>query len=324
MDWGAGLSLVLTTAFFGWLILAYSRNSVVAPSNVADDREDQPYTVFTTAFDIVARGREVSRILAIQPHSNYSPNGTKISRVNHRISAAIDTYDQSKSGELEKLRACATVLAEQTAIILLIDQSGSMCNKIVPIAGQVLLLAEELERAGVRTAILGFTTASWKGGNSRLAWLKSGRPEYPGRLCDLLHVVYKDFDRPMEKIDWEAMLDARALRENVDGEAIIWASQMLAERPEPDKRLIVVSDGAPVDDSTIAENGELYLPRHLREVVSQLECKGSTRPALIDLDNHAPSRFSTRIALESERGLVSGFLQLLETQNEAGYSTSRS
>jgi cobaltochelatase CobT len=320
MNWGAGLTIALTVAFFGWLIWASFRGPSRRRPKPADDRPDQIYSAYTSNFDVIARGREVPLLTASQIYANHAPTGTRVPRLDRRISAATGAYENARTETREALMDAISSLTDRMAITLLIDQSGSMCNKIVPVAGQIRFLGEELQTAGIPVEILGFTTTSWKGGRSRQAWIESGKPQYPGRLSDLLHVIYKEFEIEMNQEDWEGMLDARALRENIDGEAIHWAAQRLMLRPEADKRLIVISDGAPVDDSTIMENGTQFLPRHLKEVVTEIERNNMLRLALIDLDDYESSCFNTRITLENEGELVGGFVQAMEAMNKAAKS----
>jgi cobaltochelatase CobT len=157
-----------------------------------------------------------------------------------------------------------------TVVTLLIDNSGSMRGRPIAIAaicGDIL--ARTLERCGVQTEILGFTTRGWKGGQSREAWLAAGRPAHPGRLNDLRHIVYKRADEPYRRArkNLGLMMREGLLKENIDGEALLWAHNRLIARPEERRILMVISDGAPVDDSTASANGGSYLERHLRSVI---------------------------------------------------------
>jgi cobaltochelatase CobT len=161
-----------------------------------------------------------------------------------------------------------------TAVTLLLDCSGSMRGlPIATAAGCAELLAAVLERCGVRVEILGFTTRQWRGGQTREKWLADGRPEHPGRLTDLLHIVYKRGDVSWRRArrNMTAMLDEKLLKENVDGEALLFAHERLRRRPEPRRILMVISDGAPLDDATLAANDPGYLDRHLRAVIQDIE-----------------------------------------------------
>ncbi len=161
-----------------------------------------------------------------------------------------------------------------TVVSLLIDNSGSMRGRPIGIAAMSAdILAQTLERCGVKVEILGFTTRTWKGGRSREKWLASGKPATPGRLNDLRHIVYKSADMPWRRArrSLGLMLREGLLKENIDGEALLWAHERLIGRPEQRRILMVISDGAPVDDSTLSVNSGNYLERHLREVIDKIE-----------------------------------------------------
>ncbi len=161
-----------------------------------------------------------------------------------------------------------------TVVTLLIDNSGSMRGRPISIAAiSADIMARTLERCGVKTEILGFTTRAWKGGQAREAWLAAGRPAGPGRLNDLRHILYKAADEPWRraKKSLGLMMREGLLKENIDGEALIWAHSRLIARPEDRKILMVISDGAPVDDSTLSVNNGAYLERHLRQVIGWIE-----------------------------------------------------
>ena len=163
---------------------------------------------------------------------------------------------------------------KDTIVTLLIDNSGSMRGRpIVSAMACADILAKTLEQCGVRVEILGFTTAEWKGGKARAAWQKAGGPKNPGRLNDLLHIIYKSADEPWRRAKRNLSLALKdgILKENIDGEAILWAYSRLFSRPESRKILMVISDGAPVDDSTISTNNTNYLDLHLRQVVKKVE-----------------------------------------------------
>jgi len=161
-----------------------------------------------------------------------------------------------------------------TVVSLLIDNSGSMRGRPIGIAAMSAdILAQTLERCGVKVEILGFTTRTWKGGRSREKWLSDSKPTSPGRLNDLRHIVYKAADAPWRRArkSLGLMLREGLLKENIDGEALLWAHDRLINRPEQRKILMVISDGAPVDDSTLSVNSGNYLERHLRDVIGWIE-----------------------------------------------------
>jgi cobaltochelatase CobT len=161
-----------------------------------------------------------------------------------------------------------------TVVTLLIDNSGSMRGRPIMVAAVCAdILARTLERCGVKVEILGFTTRAWKGGQAREDWLKAGKPPAPGRLNDLRHIVYKSADAPWRRArkNLGLMMREGLLKENIDGEALIWAHHRIIGRPEQRRILMVISDGAPVDDSTLSVNSGHYLERHLRTVISEIE-----------------------------------------------------
>lgn len=161
-----------------------------------------------------------------------------------------------------------------TAVSLLVDNSGSMQGRPITVAALAAeVLARTLERCGVSVEILGFTTADWKGGEARRLWERSGRPQNPGRVNDLRHIVYKAAAVPWRRAraNLGAMISGELLRENIDGEALAWAHRRLRRRHEQRRILLVVSDGAPADESTLSLNPADYLDRHLREVVARME-----------------------------------------------------
>ncbi|MFD0915077.1 cobaltochelatase subunit CobT [Pseudahrensia aquimaris] len=161
-----------------------------------------------------------------------------------------------------------------TVVTLLLDNSGSMRGRPITVAATCAdILARTLERCGVKVEILGFTTKAWKGGQSREAWLKAGKPANPGRLNDLRHIIYKSADAPWRRArrNLGLMMREGLLKENIDGEALDWAHQRLLARPEQRKILMMISDGAPVDDSTLSVNPGNYLERHLRFVIEEIE-----------------------------------------------------
>src|SRR5919206_1303657 len=161
-----------------------------------------------------------------------------------------------------------------TVVTLLLDNSGSMRGRPITVAATCAdILARTLERCGVKVEILGFTTRAWKGGQSREMWLQNGKPGNPGRLNDLRHIVYKSADAPWRRArkNLGLMMREGLLKENIDGEALDWAHKRLLGRPEERRILMVISDGAPVDDSTLSVNPGNYLEKHLREVIHEIE-----------------------------------------------------
>ena len=183
-----------------------------------------------------------------------------------------------------------------TVVSLLIDTSGSMRGRPITVAAMCSdILARTLERCAVKTEILGFTTRAWKGGQSREKWVQDGKPRNPGRLNDLRHVVYKAADAPWRRArkNLGLMLREGLLKENIDGEALEWAYKRLRTRPEHRRILMVISDGAPVDDSTLSVNPGNYLERHLRKVIADIEGRGDVELIAIGI-GHDVTRYYRR------------------------------
>ena len=183
-----------------------------------------------------------------------------------------------------------------TVVTLLLDNSGSMRGRPIMVAAMCAdILGRTMERCAVKTEILGFTTRAWKGGQSREKWTMDGKPAHPGRLNDLRHIVYKAADEPWRraKKNLGLMMREGLLKENIDGEALMWAHNRLMARPEQRKILMVISDGAPVDDSTLSVNSGNYLERHLRRVIDEIEGKSSVELTAIGI-GHDVTRYYKR------------------------------
>lgn len=193
-----------------------------------------------------------------------------------------------------------------TVVTLLVDNSGSMRGR--PIATAAIcgdILARTLERCGVKVEVLGFTTRTWKGGQSRVKWLQEGRPPHPGRLNDLRHIIYKPADTPWRRArrNLGLMLREGILKENIDGESLLWAWQRLKHRPENRRILMVISDGAPVDDTTSTVNGPDYLDQHLRRVITQLESDKSAELLAIGIGHDVTRYYDDSVTIGSAEDL---------------------
>jgi len=183
-----------------------------------------------------------------------------------------------------------------TVVTLLIDNSGSMRGRPITVAATCAdILARTLERCGVKVEILGFTTKAWKGGQARENWLANGKPQTPGRLNDLRHIIYKSADAPWRRVrpNLGLMMREGLLKENIDGEALIWAHNRLLARREQRRILMMISDGAPVDDSTLSVNPGNYLERHLRAVIEQIETRSPVELLAIGI-GHDVTRYYRR------------------------------
>jgi cobaltochelatase CobT len=208
-----------------------------------------------------------------------------------------------------------------TVVTLLLDNSGSMRGRPITLAAiSADILARTLERCGVKTEILGFTTRAWKGGLSRDAWVKAGKTPLPGRLNDLRHIIYKAADAPWRhaKRNLGLMLREGLLKENIDGEALLWAHARLAARPEQRRILMVISDGAPVDDSTLSVNPGNYLEQHLRAVIDWIETRSDVELTAIGI-GHDVTRYYRRAVTISDSEQLGNVMmeQLAELFDEA-------
>jgi cobaltochelatase CobT len=195
-----------------------------------------------------------------------------------------------------------------TVVSLLIDNSGSMRGRPIAVAAMSAdILARTLERCGVKVEVLGFTTKAWKGGQSREKWVADGKPPMPGRLNDLRHIIYKAADTPWRRArkNLGLMLKEGLLKENIDGEALMWAHNRLLGRPEQRRIVLVISDGAPVDDSTLSVNNGSYLERHLREVIQWIETSSPVELVAIGI-GHDVTRYYRRAVTISDAEELGG------------------
>ena len=195
-----------------------------------------------------------------------------------------------------------------TVVTILLDNSGSMRGRPISIAAICAdVLTRTLERCQVKCEILGFTTRAWKGGKSRESWLINDRPERPGRLNDLRHIIYKSADDPWRRVrpNLGLMMKEGLLKENIDGEALEWAHRRLCARNEARRILMVISDGAPVDDSTLSVNSANYLEKHLRDVIAMIERRGAVELSAIGI-GHDVTRYYNRAVTITDAEQLAG------------------
>ena len=217
-----------------------------------------------------------------------------------------------------------------TVVTLVIDNSGSMRGRPITVAASCAdILARTLERCGVKVEILGFTTKAWKGGQSREKWLAGGKPPAPGRLNDLRHIIYKSADAPWRRArrNLGLMMREGLLKENIDGEALMWAHNRLIGRREQRKILMMISDGAPVDDSTLSVNPGNYLERHLRAVIEQIETRSPVELLAIGI-GHDVTRYYRRAVTIVDADELAGAMteqlaSLFEEQPSGGSGRAR-
>jgi len=280
------------------------------------------YKVFTTRFDEIVEADELcdeEELARLRSYLDQQMAGLQnvVTRLANRLQRRLLAqqarswdFDQEE-GLLDAARLARVVVNpghslsykierdtqfKDTVVSLLIDNSGSMRGRPIAIAAICAdILARTLERCGVQTEILGFTTRGWKGGQSREAWLADGRPPSPGRLNDLRHIIYKRADEPYRhaRRHLGLMMREGLLKENIDGEALLWAHNRLIARPEERRILMVISDGAPVDDSTASANGGSYLERHLRQVIEWIEKRSTVELIAIGI-GHDVTRYYER------------------------------
>ena len=261
---------------------------------------DPNYKVYTTEFDEEITAEELAEPVELERLRAYldqqlEPLKGAVSRLANRLQRRL-MAQQNRSwdfdleeGILDAARLARVVANpttplsfkqekdtefRDTVVTLLIDNSGSMRGRPISIAAICAdVLARTLERCQVKVEILGFTTRAWKGGRSREKWLENGRPASPGRLNDLRHIIYKSADAPWRRArpNLGLMMPEGLLKENIDGEALEWAQRRLLARPEARRILMVISDGAPVDDSTLSVNPASILEKHLRDVIAMIE-----------------------------------------------------
>ncbi|MEM9225263.1 MAG: cobaltochelatase subunit CobT, partial [Pseudomonadota bacterium] len=287
-----------------------------------DERPDFVYKAFTKANDEVAQApdlcdaEELERLRSYLDHQLEGLQGAVAKLANKLQRRLMAQQNRSWSFDLEEgvldTARLTRVITDPTAplsfkqeddsnfrdtvVTLLLDNSGSMRGRPIMVAALCAdILARTLERCGVKVEILGFTTKAWKGGLSREDWVKAGKPAGPGRLNDLRHIVYKSADAPWRRArrNLGLMMREGLLKENIDGEALLWAHDRLLARHEQRKILMVISDGAPVDDSTLSVNIGNYLERHLRQVIEELETRSPIELIAIGI-GHDVTRYYKR------------------------------
>ncbi|MCY7398531.1 MAG: cobaltochelatase subunit CobT [Sphingomonas bacterium] len=306
------------------------------------DEPSSNYAPFTTRFDETVAAadlcdeEELARLRAYLDHQMASLSGV-VTRLANRLQRRLMAqqarswdFDQEE-GLLDAARLARVVVSpshnlsykieretefRDTVVSLLIDNSGSMRGRPISIAAMCGdILARTLERCGVTSEILGFTTRAWKGGQSREAWLAEGRPATPGRLNDLRHIVYKRADEPYRhaRKSLGLMMREGLLKENIDGEALLWAHRRLLARPEERRILMVISDGAPVDDSTASANGGTYLERHLRQVIGWIETKSNVELSAIGIGHDVTRYYSRAVTIMDAEQLGGALIEQLAT-----------
>jgi cobaltochelatase CobT len=298
------------------------------------------YKAFTTRFDEIVESAELcdeEELGRLRAYLDQQMGGLQnvVTRLANRLQRRLMAqqarswdFDQEE-GLLDAARLARVVVSpghslsykieretdfKDTVVSLLIDNSGSMRGRPIAIAAICAdILARTLERCGVATEILGFTTRGWKGGQSREAWLSAGRPPSPGRLNDLRHIIYKRADEPYRRArrNLGLMMREGLLKENIDGEALLWAHNRLIMRPEERRILMVISDGAPVDDSTASANGGSYLERHLRQVIEWIEKRSSVELIAIGIGHDVTRYYGRAVTIMDADQLAGAMMEQL-------------
>ena len=260
----------------------------------------QDYRVYTAEFDRIIHGDELPAVFGPEHEATLQVKASEVDPALSRWRAA------AEPAAVEAARAHASKHSvddlKDTVACLLLDHSGSLRGQPAILATAIAeIVADYWSRIGIRYEILGFTTSSWKGGRSREKWIASGRPSNPGRLCDLLQIVYRTADDqyPGAPRSIRNLMREELTKENVDGEAIAWAAGRLRNRHEARKILVVVSDGGPVDDSTLAANAPDYLDRHLRKVTASINEAGDIWLVGIGLDHDVARYYARHRSIES-------------------------
>ena len=275
-------------------------DSIAYPNNQFKSNKEKDYSIYTTNFDEIIDAKDLvtndeSLRLRNQLDNLIKPHIPTIGKLANRLQRLLLAKQNTNwnfnldEGMLDNARLHRIIANprfplsfkqetendfKDTVVTLLIDNSGSMRGRSISLAAICAdIIGSTLERCQVKTEILGFTTKHWKGGDSKKMWIINGNTSNPGRLNDIRHIVYKSADNSWRRSRkyFGAMLREGLLKENIDGEALSWSHERLLKRQEERKILIVISDGAPVDDSTLSANREDFLDNHLREIISQIE-----------------------------------------------------
>ncbi len=284
----------------------------------APESDDTPYSVYTREFDREVPATDLNAVL-----------GAPTADIAAGWEAAWSAFDGALQGwktrhQLAALEASTRLRAAltdaeraDTVVTLLIDHSGSMRGQSILLAAAAADVAQNfVSQLGATVEVLGFTTVSWKGGKSRRRWRRRGRrPTRPGRLCDLLHIIYRSADDIRASgAGWtfRPMLRPDMLKENVDGEALEWAAARLRACPQTRKVMLVISDGAPVDDSTLLANGPNILARHLSEVIARLTTDGDITLAAIGVGVDVSRYYPRNTTVHTPEDLGAAMLEALE------------
>ena len=307
---------------------------------------DPEYTVYMTDFDEEIRAEDLAEPAELERLRAYldqqlEPLKGAVSRLANKLQRRLQAQQNRswlfdlEEGTLDAGRLARVVVSpttplsfkqekdtefRDTCVTLLIDNSGSMRGRPISIAAICAdVLARTLERCGVKVEILGFTTRAWKGGQSREKWLAAGRSQTPGRLNDLRHIIYKSADAPWRRVrpNLGLMMKEGLLKENIDGEALEWAYRRMMARAEARKVLMVISDGAPVDDSTLSVNPANYLEKHLRDVIAMIERRRAVELIAIGIGHDVTRYYGRAVTITDVEQLAGAMTEQLAGLFEA-------
>ena len=305
-----------------------------------DQTNYEDYKIFTSQFDEVVNAIELatpeeSQRLRLQLDQLIAPHQTTIGKLANRLQRLLQAQQNrswnynleeglldtaqlhrviTRPGDPLSFKQESESKFKDTVVSLLIDSSGSMRGRsmtLAAICGDII--GSTLERCYVKTELLGFTTKHWKGGESRKAWVNQGSPSSPGRLNDLRHIIFKSAEDNFRKArkSFGIMLREGLLKENVDGEALAWAHQRLSKRNEERKILIVISDGAPVDDSTLSTNHSNFLDNHLRQIIHTIETQSNVELLAIGIGHDVTKYYDKSITINRAEELAEALLDKL-------------
>lgn len=307
---------------------------------------DPSYTVYTQDFDEEIRAEDLAEPAELERLRAYldqqlEPLKGAVSRLANKLQRRLQAQQNRSwlfdleegtldAGRLARVVANPTTPLSfkqekdtefrDTCVTLLLDNSGSMRGRPISIAAICAdVLARTLERCSVKVEILGFTTRAWKGGQSRERWLAQGRPQGPGRLNDLRHIIYKGADAPWRRArpNLGLMMKEGLLKENIDGEALEWAHRRMLARPEARKILMVISDGAPVDDSTLSVNPANFLEKHLRDVISMVERRRQVELIAIGIGHDVTRYYQRAVTITDVEQLAGAMTEQLASLFES-------
>ena len=298
------------------------------------------YKVYTRSFDEELKAEDIcspEELQRLRKHLDQlmGPSKTTVSKLAHRLQRFL-MAQQNRSWEFNKEEGMLdpsrlhkiitdplTALSykvekdtdfRDTSVSILVDSSGSMRGRSMTVAAICAdIISTTLERCNVKTEVLGFTTKQWKGGESRKKWMEDGKPDNPGRLNDIRHIIFKSAETPWRRgqKNFGLMLREGLLKENVDGEALIWAHDRLARRQEQRKILMVISDGAPVDDSTLSTNKNNFLDLHLRQVIHSIESQSSVSLIAIGIGHDVTRYYKNAVTIHRAEELGGAMLEQL-------------